>query len=234
MRLDRFICKRTRHSYKHSRLLVANGHVCVDGKTECNPVYEVGRFTTVAVEGVILQQRTPHYLMLHKPVGYLSATEDRQHRTVLDLVTPDLRPHLHIGGRLDRSSSGLIILTNDGLWSRRLTEPREKMPKTYRVQTLKPIGADTARRFVEGIYLAYENLTTSPAELEHIDTCEARLTIYEGRYHQVKRMFAAVGNQVTALHRERMGDIRLDRALAPGQSRPLSETEIASVWQKGL
>ncbi|BES70339.1 16S rRNA pseudouridine(516) synthase [Marinobacter nanhaiticus D15-8W] len=189
----------------------------------------VERFMTISMDGTVLQEQTAHYLMLHKPVGYLSATRDPQHPTVLDLVAPQLRPVLHIGGRLDRSTSGLIILTNDGLWSRRLTEPREKIPKTYHVVTRDPISPETHQRFADGIYLAYERLTTSPARLEQVAEREARLTIYEGRYHQVKRMFAAVGNRVKSLHRESMGEIRLDPTLAPGEWRPLLDSEIASV-----
>ena len=169
--------------------------------------------------------------MLHKPVGYLSATSDPQHPTVMQLIPSPLREQLHIGGRLDRSSSGLLILTNDGLWSRRLTEPRIKLPKTYRVTTLRPISPETAERFAEGIYMTTEQLTTSPAQLQQLAPCEARLTIYEGRYHQVKRMFHAVGNQVVSLHRESMGAIVLDPALAAGEYRTLTTAEVASVDQ---
>lgn len=229
MRLDRFICKHTEHSHREARLLIAGGRVFVDGRAERNPVASVARFMTIRLDDRVLQQEAAHYLMLHKPVGYLSATCDPQHPTVLDLVTPTLRPLLHIGGRLDRSTSGLIILTNDGVWSRRLTEPGKKVPKIYHVHTEHPITPDTHARFAEGIYLGYEDLTTSPAQLEQIGDREARLTIYEGRYHQVKRMFTAVGNRVTSLHRESMGEIRLDETLAPGQSRPLLDREIASV-----
>lgn len=229
MRLDRFICKYTSHGYRQARLLIAGGQVRVDGQPQRNPVANVERFMTISLNGAILQEQAAHYLMLHKPVGYLSATRDPQHPTVLDLVAPQLRSVLHIGGRLDRSSSGLIVLTNDGLWSRRLTEPREKIPKTYHVITRDPISPDTHQRFAAGIYLAHEQLTTSPAELEQLGKREARLTIYEGRYHQVKRMFAAVGNRVQSLHRESMGEIRLDPTLAPGESRRLLDSEVASV-----
>lgn len=229
MRLDRFICKHTHHSHKTSRLLIVRGHVQVDLEIERDPLKEVGQFSTIQLDDNLLQQKTAHYLMLHKPVGYLSATRDPQHPTVIDLMAPALRPILHIGGRLDRSTSGLLILTNDGLWSRRLTEPKEKIPKVYHVRTASPITQDTHSRFADGIYLAYEDLTTSPAELEQLGDCEARLTIYEGRYHQVKRMFTAVGNRITSLHRERMGEIRLDDQLAPGESRQLTTCEITSV-----
>lgn len=229
MRLDRFISKHTRSSQKAARQAIAGGRVEMDSVTERNPTVTVGRFHTVTLDESVLQSRQAHYLMLHKPAGYLSATRDPTHPTVLDLVDPVLRPQLHIGGRLDRATSGLLILTNDGHWSRRLTEPRERHPKVYHVRTLQPITPETAVRFAEGIYFPYEGLTTSPAQLEQLGLCEARLTIYEGRYHQVKRMFTAVGNRVVALHRESMGDIQLDPSLAPGECRQLSHHEIASV-----
>jgi 16S rRNA pseudouridine516 synthase len=164
--------------------------------------------------------------MLNKPRGFLSATADDIHPTVMELIAPTLRQDLHIAGRLDRSSTGLLILTNDGHWSRQLTEPRVKIPKVYKVSTAYPISPETHERFAEGIWFEFEQLTTSPADLDLLSPCEARVTIYEGRYHQVKRMFHAVGNRVTALHRERMGNIRLDDNLAAGEYRPLTAEEI--------
>jgi 16S rRNA pseudouridine516 synthase len=144
----------------------------------------------------------------------------------MELIAPDLREGLHIAGRLDRASTGLLILTNDGRWSRQLTEPRIKIPKVYRVVTAYPISPETTHRFAEGIWFEYEQLTTSPARLDILAPREARVTIYEGRYHQIKRMFHAVGNRVTALHRESMGNIRLEHSLAAGEYRPLTAEEI--------
>ncbi|MEH6688858.1 MAG: pseudouridine synthase [Halopseudomonas sabulinigri] len=231
MKLDRFISNRTAHSRQATRLLIASGRVHVAGCITHDPRHEVDQFVAISLDGELLQARQAHFLMLHKPVGYLSATSDPQHPTVMQLIPGPLREQLHIGGRLDRSSSGLLILTNDGLWSRRLTEPRIKLPKTYRVTTLRPISQETAERFAEGIYMTTEQLTTSPAQLKQLAPCEARLTIYEGRYHQVKRMFHAVGNQVVSLHRESMGAIVLDPALAAGEYRALTTAEVASVDQ---
>lgn len=229
MRLDRFICKHTDLGHRAARWAVAAGRVSVAGQRVTDPRLEVDRFVTICLDGRPLQGREAHYLMLHKPAGYLSATSDPQHPTVLELLPAELRAQLHIGGRLDRATTGLLILTNDGLWSRRLTEPDKKIAKVYRVRTAEPIASAAAERFAAGIHLAREDVMTSPAQLEQLDVCEARLTIYEGRHHQVKRMFAQVGNQVIALHRERMGEIVLDSTLAPGAFRPLSAAEIASV-----
>jgi 16S rRNA pseudouridine516 synthase len=147
----------------------------------------------------------------------------------MDLLPEDLASQLHIGGRLDKASSGLMLLTNDGLWSRRATEPGLKKPKTYRVTTGNPIHPDTTRVFAEGIHFPYENITTSPAHLEQLSDYEVRLTIYEGRYHQIKRMFGRFRNPVIALHRESLGDIQLDPSLSPGQFRPLTEQEVQTI-----
>ena len=231
MKLDRFISNNTPHSRQAARLLIASGRVTVAGERVCDPRFEVDQFVAINLDGALLQYRPALFFMLHKPVGYLSATSDPGHATVLELFAPELRDELHIGGRLDRGSSGLLILTNDDSWSRRLTEPKVKLPKTYHVTTLRPISSETAERFAAGIYMTTEQLTTSPAQLEQLAECECRLTIYEGRYHQIKRMFHAVGNQVMSLHRESMGAIQLDPALAPGQYRALTAAEIASVDQ---
>lgn len=229
MRLDRFICKHTAYGHQRAKQLIAGGRVCVAGRVETDPRREIDRFVEVTLDEEALQGRPSYYLMLHKPVGYLSATSDPVHPTVMELLPTELRAELHIGGRLDRATSGLLILTNDGLWSRRLTEPKQKVPKVYRVWTAAPIEPHTAALFARGVYLAYEDLTTAPAQLELLGPCEARLTIYEGRYHQVKRMFAQAGNRVVGLHRERMGEIVLDASLPSGQFRALSEREIRSV-----
>lgn len=231
MKLDRFIANHTPHSRQAARLLVASGRVTVAGERVCDPRFDVDQFVAIRLDGALLQDRPALFYMLHKPIGFLSATRDLQHRTVLELFAPELREQLHIGGRLDRGSSGLLMLTNDGSWSRRLTEPKIKLPKTYQVTTLRPISSETAERFAAGIYMTTEQLTTSPAQLQQLGECTCRLTIYEGRYHQIKRMFHAVGNQVVSLHRESMGAIQLDPALAPGQYRALTAAEIASVDQ---
>lgn len=230
MKLSRILSNQNGVSRKQANRLIAAGLATVNGQVCTDAATEVDRFASVVVEGKTLQAGEPAiYLMLNKPAGYLSATEDDEHPTVMELLAPDLRPGLHIAGRLDRASTGLLILTNDGLWSRRLTEPRIKLPKVYRVSTAYPISPETAQRFAEGIWFNYEQLRTSPARLESLAATEARLTIYEGRYHQVKRMFHAVGNRVTALHREQMGAIRLDATLPPGAYRPLSRQETAGV-----
>ncbi|KAA1176173.1 pseudouridine synthase [Marinobacter salinexigens] len=230
MKLSRILSNCNGISRKQANALIAAGRVTVDGATCRDAALDVIKFAKVQLDDRIIQSgETAHYLMLNKPAGYLSATTDDIHPTVLDLVPPELHPDLHIAGRLDRASTGLLILTNDGNWSRRLTEPKIKIPKQYRVTTVSPISPETARTFADGIWFEFEQLRTSPAQIEVLGPHEALVTIYEGRYHQVKRMFHAVGNRITSLHRECMGDIGLDPGLSAGQYRPLSGDEIQSV-----
>lgn len=231
MRLDRFLAQHTKHGRRGIRPMLAAGRVRVDGVVEKNTQREIGEFTCVSLDGEVLRHTEAVYLMLHKPAGYLSATTDPQHPTVIELLKQSDHPgELHIAGRLDRATTGLLLLTNDGKWSRQLTDPadeqKEGVPKVYQVTTAEPITQETRALFEQGIYFAYEDLTTQPAELEILSGHQCLLTIYEGRYHQVKRMFHAANNRVTALHRVSVGNITLDPDLRPGESRRLTEQEI--------
>ncbi len=227
MRLDRFLTRLGTHSCKEVARLLADGRVTVDGTIELSGLRRINRFSRVKLDGEVLQDNPAVYLMLHKPAGYLSATTDPQHPTVMELIDHPSRDELHLAGRLDRASTGLLLLTNDGRWSRQVTEPVEEISKVYRVTTREVIPPETAAIFAEGIYFAYEDLTTRPAVLEILGGKEALLTIHEGRYHQVKRMFHAVGNQVLSLHRESIGPLVLDDTLPSGAFRHLSAAEVA-------
>ncbi|MNM38991.1 Ribosomal small subunit pseudouridine synthase A [compost metagenome] len=230
MRLDRFLANLPCYNRQQVRLLLVQRRVRVDGAVAADPLTEVREFSRVEVDQQLLQAGRPaRYLMLHKPTGCVSATQDPQHRTVLDLMPADLRDDLHIAGRLDFNTTGLLILTNDGQWSRRLTQPGTKLPKLYRVETEDEIGEHYVAKFREGLYFAFEDLTTLPAQLDILAPRQARLAIVEGRYHQVKRMFGHFDNKVVGLHRERMGAIQLDPLLAPGEFRELTAAEIAAV-----
>ncbi len=185
----------------------------------------VGKFSRVELDGVCLQQNRPVYLALNKPRGVVSATTDRRHTTVLDLIDHPEKHDLHIAGRLDFNTTGLVLLSNDGAWSRRLSLPESKLAKTYEVTVAAPLNADYVAAFQRGIYFAYEDITTQPAQLEIVSPREARLTLVEGKYHQVKRMFGRFQNEVLSLTRVSVGPIALGD-LEPGQCRELSEAEI--------
>ncbi|MBM9487873.1 pseudouridine synthase [Pseudomonas sp. ICBG1301] len=230
MRVDRFLSNLPRFNRKQVRLLLVERRVSIDGIAVSDPHHEVRAFSRVCVDDDVLQAGKPaRYFMLHKPQGCVSATADPQHRTVLDLLDEPDKEELHIAGRLDFNTTGLMLITNDGQWSRRLTQPQTKLPKVYLVQTEQDIGPEYASTFAAGLYFAFEDLTTQPAELALLGPRAARLSIIEGRYHQVKRMFGHFNNKVTGLHRERMGPLALDAALEPGQYRALTADEIRQV-----
>ena len=230
MRVDRFLSNLPRFNRKQVRLLLVERRVSVDGVAVSDPHHEVREFSRVCVDHEVLQAGKPaRYFMLHKPQGCVSATADPQHPTVLDLLDEPDKADLHIAGRLDFNTTGLMLITNDGQWSRRLTQPQTKLPKVYVVETEQDIGLEYAITFAKGLYFAFEDLTTQPAELELLGPTLARLSIVEGRYHQVKRMFGHFDNKVISLHRERMGPLVLDAALAPGQYRALTDDEIRQV-----
>jgi 16S rRNA pseudouridine516 synthase len=229
MKLDRFLAKHDSMGRNQARQLVVALQVKVNGCITTRIDQEVDRFSQVEINGVVIQKavRLIH-LMLNKPIGVVSATSDAEHRTVVDLIDDPDRDTLHLVGRLDRNTSGLMLLTNDGRWSKALMAPTCKVSKVYRVETRDPIPANAVDAFAKGFYFHTEDLTTLPAELTILGERLARLTLHEGRYHQVKRMFHRIGNRVIALHRERIGAIELPADLAAGQWRSLTKGEIVS------
>lgn len=230
MRLDKFLSQQL----GISRALVARElrakRVTVDGEVVKSGAIKLTPEQEVAFDGNPLQQQNgPRYFMLNKPQGYVCSTDDPDHPTVLYFLDEPVAHKLHAAGRLDIDTTGLVLMTDDGQWSHRITSPRHHCEKTYLVDLESPVAQDTAERFAKGVQLHNEKDLTQPAQLEVITPTQVRLTISEGRYHQVKRMFAAVGNHVVGLHRERIGAITLDDDLAPGEYRALTEEEIASV-----
>ena len=227
MRLDFFLANSANVSRKEARRIIMAGRVTLEGEVCKKAATPATAQSQVCLDGQSLTLQGERYLMLHKPVDYVSATTDSEHPTVLDLLPPDLRRNLHIAGRLDLDTTGLLLLTTDGQWSHRVTSPRSHCAKTYRMTLAEPLTQDMLRQLAEGVQLKGEEKTTAPAEVEALGERSLRLTITEGRYHQVKRMLAAVGNHVLSLHRERIGTISLDPALAPGAYRALTEDEVA-------
>lgn len=229
-RLDRFISVHTGINRRDVRLLLAQGRVQVNGAKAASIHQPIDQFHHVVLDQQVLQAQRPVYLMLHKPVGVVSATQDDKHRTVIDLLDRADRHLLHIVGRLDLNSSGLLLLTNDGRWSRHLTLPQQKVAKVYRVTLAHPIHPeqinDYVEAFAQGMYFPFENITTRPAGLKILSEHVAEVTLEEGRYHQIKRMFGRFRNPVLQLHRLSIGSLSLDQVLAPGQSRELSAQEL--------
>ena len=227
MRVDRFLSNLPQFNRQQARLLLIEKRVRVDGQIVSDPHHDIREFSRVELDEHVLQAGKPaRYFMLHKPPGCVSATQDPEHPTVLDLLNEADKHDLHIAGRLDFNTSGLMLITNDGHWSRHLTQPQTKLPKVYYVETEQDITDAYITRFEQGVYFAYEDLTTLPATLELLGPRSARLSIVEGRYHQVKRMFGYFDNKVVRLHRESIGPLMLDNRLAPGEYRALTSEEI--------
>lgn len=226
-RLDRFISVNTGINRKHVRLMLAKGRVRVDGELARDIDQVVDEFSHICLDDKVLQANEASYVMLHKPVGVVSATIDDKHKTVIELLDRDDKESLHIVGRLDLNTSGLLLLTNDGRWSKRLMDPDHKVGKLYRVQLKNPLTPEYISGFAQGMYFEFEGITTLPAELEIVDSYTALVTLYEGRYHQIKRMFGRFRNPVIGLHRISVGNILLDNNLKPGGSRVLTPEEIA-------
>lgn len=229
VRLDQFIATSTELSRKDAKRAIGSGRVQVDGKPCKAANTKISDAVTVTLDGEACALPGERYLMLNKPAGVVSATRDSDHPTALDLLPRDLAIDLHIAGRLDADTTGLLLLTTDGQWSHRVTSPRVDCPKSYLVTLSEPLTAAAVQELEQGVLLRNDPAPTRPARVQLLEDRLIELTITEGRYHQVKRMLAAVGNHVQALHRRGIGAIRLDPALGPGEFRELSVEEINSV-----
>jgi 16S rRNA pseudouridine516 synthase len=249
-RLDRFIGQQCAVSRRDVRLMLAKKRVVVDGVFATDIEQIIDKFSYICLDGQVLQKNTAHYLMLHKPIGVVSATKDEKHQTVIELLdksdSTNLNGHsnansnadcsvdcnydeLHIVGRLDLNTSGLMLLTNDSRWSSHLTSPENKIIKKYLVTLEKPLTAEYISAFAQGMYFGFEDITTLPAKLEIISDYVAEVSLMEGRYHQIKRMFGRFQNPVVALHRLSIGNLTLDPALVVGASRELSSAEVLNI-----
>ncbi len=241
-RLDRFISAHSDINRRDVRLAIAKKRILIDGQFAKDINQVIGPFTHITLDTKILQSRTPTYIMMNKPKGVVSATVDNKHSTVLDVLANQTISSpaksrapifntiavddLHISGRLDLNSSGLLLLTNDGQWSRRLSSPEKNIPKRYQVTVEDPLNETYIDAFAKGMYFSYESIMTRPATLKIITPTMAEVSIVEGRYHQIKRMFGHFRNKVLSLHRLSVGDLLLDDSLSPGESRFLSPAEI--------
>ena len=232
MRLDRFLSQATGMSRKEVTRLLKRETITVDGVAQKRGAFQVPEGATVFWDDTRLELPGPTYLMFNKPAGCVCANDDPMHRTVfsyLDLDRPNF-DKLHTVGRLDLETSGLLLITDDGQWSHRITSPRRQCLKVYRAWLADPVTETDVSAFAEGLQLRNETALTAPAKLEIIAEREALVHIHEGRYHQVRRMFAAVGNKVEQLHREQVGTLKLDADLAPGEYRSLTTEEVASFY----
>ncbi len=228
MRLDRFLSATGAASRSEAPRIIKKGRITVNGTVAKRPDDRVEPETDeVCLDGAPLVYREHTYIMLNKPKGYVSATEDRSLPTVLELLPPELRRGLFPSGRLDRDTTGLMLLTDDGVLSHFLLSPVSHVPKTYFFRSEHPLDEEAADRLRAGVELKGDGVT-KPAALE-VDGDEGTITISEGRYHQIKRMFAAVGNGITELKRIAIGELTLDPGLGEGEWRFLTDAEIAEL-----
>lgn len=225
-RLDRYLCGYLQIPRKQIRAILLGKRVSVDGQFVTEMDTLVNAFSHIVFDGQTLQDEKPRYIMVNKPAGVVSATKDDIHQTVLELLPEQERQGLHIVGRLDLNTSGLVLLTNDSQWSETLMSPNGHVAKEYQVCLQNPVTQAYIRAFKQGMYFEFENITTLPAKLEIISDFQAKVVLTEGKYHQIKRMFGRFRNPVVGLHRTRIGGLSLDEELKVGQWRKLNINEL--------
>lgn len=227
MRLDKFIAENTGLTRSQAAKELKAGLITVNGEIVKASAIKISQQDEIYYDGERLEWvETGQYFMLNKPQGCVCSHDDGDYPTVFQFFDYPLSSRLHTAGRLDVDTTGLVLLTDDGKWSHRITSPKHHCEKTYLVTLADPIEDFYAPKLREGILLRGEKTPTLPAEMEILDDYNLNLTISEGRYHQVKRMFAALGNKVVALHRWRIGEIILDETLEEGEFRALNKQEI--------
>ena len=248
-RLDRFISEYCSISRRSVRLMLAQKRIVVDDMIADDIGQLIDKFSKITLDGDSLQDNQALYIMLNKPIGVVSATTDKLHKTVIDLLeeqklfvhgSSEKSESLHIVGRLDLNTSGLLLLTNDSRWSERLTSPEHKVEKCYRVTLKNPLSDDYVDAFAQGMYFSFENITTKPAKFKILankttdqgNEYIAEVKLIEGRYHQIKRMFGRFRNPVIGLHRESIGNLKLDQKLIEGESRLLTNDEVFDIFTK--
>ena len=234
MRLDKYLAERTGMTRSESRKAITKGRVMVAGKICRKADTQLDETAAqIALDGAPLagEYKKYVYIMLNKPEGVVSASRDKRDTTVVDLVAADYpRRELFPAGRLDKTSTGFVLLTDDGGFAHEILAPKRHVSKTYTVVIDTPLTEEMRRGFAEGVTLA-DGTALSPAEVEALtpDGLTVKVRLRQGVYHQIKRMFGVYGAGVNALHRDAIGGLALDPALAPGQWRELSAEEVTAI-----
>lgn len=232
IRLDKYLADMGVGTRQEVKRIIRQGRIQIDGVTVKSPEKKIDEATqTVFVDQNEIGYLSYEYYMLNKPAGVVSATEDRWDKTVVDLLADRKRKDLFPVGRLDKDTEGLLLITNDGELAHRLLSPKKHVDKCYYARIDGEVCESDIKQFLDGVNIGTEDRPeiTRPAKLEIIkngEVSEVRITIQEGKFHQIKRMFEAVNKKVVYLKRERMGSLVLDETLRPGEYRPLTEEEI--------
>lgn len=243
IRLDRFIAENTSYSRNEAKRLIGQRRVSINGDLARSANSKIDDSSDqIQVDDSLIEALGPLYLMMNKPEGFVSATQDAEHPTIIDLLYDAenfmgeprrlqaiQNAKLQIVGRLDKDTTGLIFLTTDGDWNHAITSPNSGCDKTYRVQLSEELDQSAIDAFQEGVSLKNESSSCLPASLNIIDPLNAFVTLSEGRYHQVKRMFAAIGNHVEKLERISIGAVHLDCNLKRGAFRALNQGELLTL-----
>ncbi len=235
IRLDKYLADMSIGTRQEVKKYIRQGRVKINEDIIKKPEYKIREDEDkVAFDGAPVAYETFEYYMLNKPAGVISATEDKRDKTVLDFIKEKKRKDLFPVGRLDKDTEGLLLITNDGALAHRLLSPKKHVDKCYYAEISGGVTEDDVRVFKERINIGTQEEPewTMPAELKILEkgtVSRIRLTIREGKFHQVKRMFLAVGKEVVYLKRERMGALVLDEELAPGEYRKLTDSELKSI-----
>ena len=230
-RIDKIIASQGQYSRSDVKKLISKKQVAVNGEVVKSANVKADPLTDrITVKGVALDFKRNVYLMLNKPKGYVSATEDRDHQTVLELVPSEFAGRdIFPAGRLDRDTTGLMIITDDGALAHNILAPKKHVQKIYHVELDIPVTEEMAQGFAEGVEL--NDGVCKEAGLEIVGEYAARVTLKEGRYHQIKRMFGCYGAKVVELHRLAIGNLHLPDDLAVGECRELTEEELKLLQQ---
>jgi len=233
MRLDKLISSGGKYSRSDVKKLIKQGLVVVDGKVAKTSDEKVDPDSAeVLINGEVFLYKPFIYIMLNKPQGVVSATDDKVHKTVLDLVPPELnRPGLFPAGRLDADTTGFVLITDDGDFAHRILSPKNHVEKTYEAELKEPIKKEDIEKLEQGITLK-DGFTCLPAKIIPISEKFVRIIICEGKYHQIKRMFGATNNKVLSLKRVKIGGLPLDIDLKPGFCREITQEELREITTK--
>lgn len=234
-RIDKIIASQGKYSRSEVKKLIKDGRVTLDGKViKSSDVKADPDINDIAIDGKSIGYKKHLYIMLNKPQGIVSATEDTDHKTVIDLVPKELkRDGLFPAGRLDADTVGFVLITDDGDFAHRILSPKNHIMKTYHATLQRPVTQEDIEAFKNGIELKDGTLCLE-AQVRPLDSDKpmAEIKICEGKYHQVKRMFAALGNKVVFLKRVKMGKLSLDESLEEGQCREITAEELRLIQEK--
>lgn len=234
-RLDKILASQGTLSRKEVKEIIKKGRVALNGAVVKDSSVKIDENKdTVAFDGEVLQLKKHIYIMLNKPQGVISASDSDNDETVVDLVPDELyRKGLFPAGRLDKDTTGFVLITDDGEFAHRILSPRNHIFKTYTARLEHPLAEEHIKALENGIVLGdgTELKGSSVEVVEDSDKPLVRIMICEGKYHQVKRMFAATGNKVLTLHREKMGNLHLDDSLKPGECREITPDELKKITE---